>query len=206
MSAKDFLAPAAKTRVSEVIEAVELQTAAEVVVAVRKVSGHYRHADYLLGAMLAMVGLLLFLFHPEPFDEDLFPLAEILLFLTGMALSAGLAPLRRLLTARQLLESNARTAAHAAFYEMGVSRTAGRTGVLVCVSLFERQVEVVPDIGVDLGKLDASWGEALRALQEGVRGGDLPRFLDGLKRTGEPLGKLLPRSADDVNELSNEVR
>jgi putative membrane protein len=206
MSARDFLDPAAKQKVSEAIEAIELQTAAEVVVAVRKVSGHYRHSDYLLGSLLALVGLLVFLFHPEPFDEDLFPLAEALLFVTGVTFSAGIDPLRRVLTSRKLREANVKMAAHAAFYEMGVSRTTGRTGVLVYVSLLERCVEVAVDIGVDTASLDGAWKEALKAMQAGVEQGNFPRFLDGLLRMGPPLGKQLPRSADDVNELSNEVR
>ncbi|MCS6902425.1 MAG: hypothetical protein RMJ98_22530, partial [Myxococcales bacterium] len=154
----------------------------------------------------ALVGLLVFLFHPQPFDEDLFPLAEVLLFLTGVTVSAGLDPLRRILTPRKLREENVKTAAHAAFYEMGVSRTRGRTGVLVYVSLLEKRVEVAADIGVDTASLDSAWSEALKSMQEGVEQGNFSRFLDGLQRMAPPLSKQLPRTADDVNELSNEVR
>jgi putative membrane protein len=206
MSVSDFLQPAAKEQVTRVIEGVEGQTAAELVVAVRKISGHYRHTDYLVGALGALAGLLVFLFHPAPFDEDLFPAAEVALFLAGAALSASVDPLRRALTSAKLRETNVKTAATAALHEMGITRTQGRTGVLVFVSLFERQVEVVTDIGVDAKQLDGAWGEALRALQEAVEGGDLAAFVGALSRLGAPLGKLLPRAHDDVNELSDEVR
>jgi len=206
MSASEFLAPAAKQRVTQAIAVVEGQTAAEVVVTVRKVSGHYRHTDYLLGALLALGGLLYFLFSPEPFDEDLFPVAEVFFFVTGVALSAGIAPLRRLLTAPSLVERSVKMAAHSAFYELGVSRTSGRTGILVYVSLFERRVEVVTDIGVVADKLDVAWGESGRMMQAALVDGDVKCFAAALETMGPPLGRALPRSADDVNELSDEVR
>lgn len=206
MSARDFLEASAKQKVTQAIEAIEAQTSAEVVVAVRKSSGIYRHADYLVGALFALAGLLVFLFHPAPFDEDLFPLAEVAFFLTGAALCAIIAPFRRLVAGRTLREKNAKVAAQAAFYEMGISRTKDRTGILVFVALFERRAEIVPDIGVDVSGLDADWGAATQALQGAVEQGSLEQFLEGLKRMGPSLGKLLPRSADDVNELSDEVR
>lgn len=206
MSAKEFLEPDARKRVAEAIAAVEQQTAAEVVVAVRKTSGHYRHTDYLLGSLCALVGLLVFLFHPAPFEEDLFPVAELALFLTGVALSVAISPLRRLLTSGSLRSSNVATAGRAAFYELGIGRTRQRTGILVYVSLFEREALVLADSGVEPEKLGEGWSEAVRMIEASVREGGMAQLLAGLGRLGAPLGKALPRAADDVNELPDEVR
>ena len=57
-----------------------------------------------------------------------------------------------------------RTAARAAFVDQGISRTRGRTGILVFVSLFEREVEVVADVGVDPVLLGEDWTRAVAAL------------------------------------------
>lgn len=206
MSASDFLGPATKQAVSKAIEAIEKNTAAEVVVTVRKRSGHYRHADYLLGSLLALAGLLVFLFHPEPFDEHLFPVAEAAFFLAGVGLSIGIPPLRRLLVGGGLLASSVKTGSHAAFHELGISRTKGRTGVLVYVSLFEQQAEVVVDLGVDTKTLGQPWQDAVGALGKSVRDGDAEQFVAGLALLGPPLASALPRASDDVNELSNEVQ
>lgn len=205
MSAREFLDPEARQRVAQAVAALEQTTAAEVVVAVRKTSGHYRHADYLLGALLALAGLLVFLFHPAPFDEDLFPVAEVALFAAGAMLSVSVAPLRRLLVAPLVRLGNVRTAARAAFHDLGVSRTRQRTGLLVYVALFEREVEVVTDTGLAPDQLGPAWSSALTALTASVRDASLDAFVSALASLGPPLAKAHPRAADDVNELPDEV-
>lgn len=206
MSATDFLEPSTKQKVVEAITEVEAQTAAEVVVAVRKSSGMYRHADLICGAIFALIGLLIFLFHPAPFDEDLFPLAQIAFFLTGTFFCSITAPVRRFFSRRSLLRENTKVASRSAFYDMGISRTKDRTGILIFVSLFEQQAEIVQDLGVDLSTLDPEWATAVEMIQGAVRKGDIEQFVAGIKRMGSPLGKQLPRSEDDVNELSDEVQ
>ena len=59
----------------------------------------------------------------------------------------------------------ARERAYDAFVDLGVSRCAGRSGVLVYVAMFERLVEVVPDVGVDVKALGPKWTKALADLQ-----------------------------------------
>lgn len=206
MSIRSFLDPEAKTRVTRAIETVEGQTAAEIVVTVRKTSGHYRHGDYLLGVLLAFAALLVFLFHPEPFEEHLFPVAELGLFIAGVALSTSLAPLRRLLVSSSLRDRNAQTCASAAFHDMGIDRTRGRTGILIYVSLFERRAVVVADSGVPADKMGDPWKTAAASLEEAVRQGSVDAFIKNLEALASPLARALPRAADDVNELSDEVR
>lgn len=207
MSARTFFATDAKAKVALAIAEVEAQTSAEVVVALRPSSGHYRHTDYLVGFALAAGALLVFLFHPQPFETNTFPLEFAASFVIGTLASAHLPPLRRLLTSPRLMAEGVRTAARAAFVELGVGRTAGRTGVLVFVSMFERRVEVVADSGVSEEALGEAWRDARARLAAAVaRDPDLDRFLAALRAVGPILGGALPHAADDVNELSDEVR
>jgi putative membrane protein len=206
MSASAFFAAEAKSKVMSAVADVERTTSAEIVVALRKISGHYRHTDYLVGLCLLALSLLIFLFHPEPFDSDLYPLEALGFFATGCVTSAFLPPLRRALTSSRLMAESARTAARAAFVELGVSRTRGRTGVLVFISMFERRVEVVTDIGVDEAALGPAWKDALHRLAGAAREAEFDRFLDGLRALGPALEAALPRAEDDINELSDEPR
>jgi putative membrane protein len=206
MSHRSFFTEDARSRVAAAVAEVEGQTSAEIIVALRKSSGHYRHTDYLVGILLATASLLIFLFYPEPFDVDAYPIEAAAFFAFGCVTSAFLPPLRRALTSRRLMEQGTRTAARAAFVELGVSRTRGRTGVLVFVSMFERRVEVVADIGVDEAALVPAFRDALQKLERAVREGEIDRFLDGLRSMGPALACALPRAADDINELPDEVR
>lgn len=206
MSAGGFLTADAKKRVRAAIERVEAQTGAEVVVAVRKASGFYRHADYLLGSLASFGGLCLFLYHPEPFDWTFLPAELAGLFGAGALLSNAVAPVRRALVSQALMDDGVVKGARAAFVELGVGRTAARAGVLVYVSLFERRVSVVADVGIDEAALGADWADAKRKLDRAVRlDGDVGRFAEALEALGPLLAKAHPRAEDDVNELPDAV-
>jgi putative membrane protein len=206
MSAKTFFTPAAKSSVTAAIKAIEERTSAEIVVTLRDASGHYRHADYLAGLILALAGLCFFLYYPADFRVDFFPLEAVALFALGAASSAFLPPLRRLLSARALMDRNVLTAARAAFVEQGISRTRGRTGILVFISMLERRVELVADLAIDAEALGAPWKEAVSRLQQTMRGDpELDRFVEALTALAPVLEAALPRAEDDVNELPDEV-
>jgi putative membrane protein len=207
MSVKAFFDDATKRRTTEAIRRVEERTAAEVVVTVRRESGYYRYADYLFGFAVALATLIALLFLPQEFHLATFPVDVLVGFVAGSAVSAWTPPLRRVLTGPKRQRRFVENAAKAAFVELGISKTAGRTGVLVYVSLFERRVEVVRDIGVAPAVLGPEWRNVLAELESAVRGRpDADRFVAALERLGGPLGVLLPRGEDDVNELSDEVQ
>jgi putative membrane protein len=205
MAVRDFFLPEARKRVGEAVEAIERDTTAEIVVSVRKCAGHYEQTDLFAGLVLALVGLIYMLFDSYPFDVWWMPINVMLAFIVGAFVTLEVKPLRRLLSGDKLLRESALTAAHAAFYELGISRTTGRTGVLVFVSMFERRVVVVPDIAVEPKELGAEWAAAVEGLQATLRGTpDFDRFLVALGALKAPLARALPGKPDDVNQLPDE--
>lgn len=205
MGTRDFFSPAAKERVRGAVAEVEQRSCAEIVVALRRASGHYRHTDYLVGAIVAWIALAVFLYHPEPFDFTLLPIELGALFAGAALASSALPPLRRLCTSRRLMDDNVRGAARALFVDRGVSRTRDRTGILVYLSALERRVEVVTDVGVDEAALGAPWSQAKARLGEALAAGSLDAFVEGVRALGPILGEALPRKSDDENELPDEV-
>lgn len=202
MAARAFYDEAAERSVAQAIERIEAKTSAEVMVAVRAVSGQYGDADCIIGFLLSFAGLLVFLFHPAPIRIEYFALEFPISFGIGMALSAWVPPLRRLASSRERRTQSATQAARAAFVEMGVSRTQARTGILVFVSMFERQIVVVTDIGVEREKLGNALGQLESALEPEP---ELGRFVATLEALAEPLSRALPRAEDDQNELPDTV-
>lgn len=197
--------PAAKREVKEAIAAVEAQTSAEIVVAMRPRVGQYRQADYLVGFVTSFAVLLVFLFYPIDFEINTMPLESLVAFVLGTAISAHTAPLRRALAGRRAIDTYVRDAARSLFVELGVSKTSGRTGILVLVAAYERRVELVLDCGVAPELLGPEYSQAVSALGVAVRRSDLAAFVAALRSLGPVLGRVLPRSENDVNELSDEV-
>ena len=193
-----------RKRVRDCIAALESNSGAEVVTTVSVSSGHYRHADYLVGALLSFASLLFYLFYPEPLLDDIAVVVVISSFGVGAFLSAAATGLRRLLVSRKLMDESVRRAARARFVDQGISVTTGRTGILVYVSLFERRVEVVPDIGIPVERLGDRWSQAVRGLDTAAKKGVEP-FLASLQSLAPLLAEAAPRSADDVNELPDDM-
>lgn len=183
---------------------VEQSTAAELVVAVRPTSGHYRHSDLAVGAAVAALALCVFLYHPASFDFTYLPLELALAFALGTVLSITIAPLRRLVTRRSLMDEAVATAARSTFVELCVHRTRARTGILVLISSFERRAEIVSDVGVPIAELGSSWTEWCERVRSAVKQRRSPELVEALRALGPLLAQALPASATDENELCDE--
>ena len=204
MSTRAFFDDAAKAAVTAAIKRIEDTTSAEVVVTVRRQAGvSYREADLGFGAVTALVSLALVLFVDKEFATTWIPVDVAVSFALGALLCRYTSWVRRLMTPTARLREEARRAACAAFHDMGIGRTTGRSGILVLVALFEHKVIVVPDVGIDANVLRAS----IKALEDSVDRAvpDFGAFIVALDSLGPALAPVLPRRDDDVNELSDEM-
>lgn len=196
----------AKKRAAEAIKAVEAATSAELVIAVRRTSANYRAAAYHCGFLVMGLVVAVLLVSPRVYSIGAIAIDAIVAFAIGAALCANVNALRRVFVLRKTRKANAAAAGRATFYDLGISKTSGRNGILVFVSTFERVCAVVPDMGVEPAKLGPEWQPALDRLSAAVGRADLGAFLDAVKALGPVLGAAMPRAADDVNELPDEVQ
>ena len=116
---------------AECVKEIEKNTDAELVIVLRGVSGNYRHADYLFGALVAFAGLLGLLFLPVDFHTYWVPIDILLLFALGAYVCSRSKTLRRLLTSSKFRQANVRTGAAAMFYEAGIANTNAEMGILI---------------------------------------------------------------------------
>jgi len=205
MTERSFYEDQAKAAAKATIQAIEAQTAAEVVIALRKHSGWYRSADYLFGALLALLALVAILVLPASFRMYAVPVDLIVAFAIGVVLCGRSPSLRRLFTWPAQRRANVQAAAKAAFVDLGVSRTTGRWGVLIYLSMLERDAEVIPDVGLDLAAMGDEWPKAVAAIRAALARMDFEGFRVAALALGPILGKAHARREDDVNELSDEV-
>jgi putative membrane protein len=206
MSEAAFFRPNAKDRAKRAVETVEAQTSAELVVALRRKSGDYRLASYHFGFVLLAVVLIQRLVSSELFTLSVMAADALGAFLLGVVACRYIGGLTRLLVGGRQLRANVETAARAAFYDLGMTKTRDRTGILVFVSTFERHVAVLPDIGVDMAALEPGFSTFKIQMQQAVRGARPEDLFDRLENLGQLLAPCLPRADDDENELPDEVR
>jgi putative membrane protein len=195
----------AKQQVAAAITSIEKKTSAELVVMMRPDSGTYRHADLVAGAVAALGYLCLFLYHPEEFDFTFFPLEQAACFVLVALACSRLPWSRRVLSGAKTRAANVQLAAKAMFVDRGISKTRARTGVLVYLSLFEREVAVVLDVGLDAARLGEPYRLAIEKLRTAARHEGRDAFVKALEELGECLAAVYPIQDDDVDELPNEV-
>lgn len=206
MAQRDFFSTAARERAAQAVKRIEADSSAEIVVTVKRASGGYRDADAVVGAAVAWLVLLLLLFLPQDFDVRFMPLDVVLGFALGYVVSRRSDVLRRLATRAKSRRGLVEVAARAAFVELGIGRTRGRTGVLVYASMLERRAALVADRALHDGGLVDVLDEVESALNEALARLDFKAFIEALEALGPRLAPALPRAEDDENELPDEVQ
>lgn len=206
MRAARLLDPAARMRLEATVVEVERATAGEIVVALADACDEYGSAGWRLGVALAVAAFLgVVLVAPDaPAWSPL--AAQALALVAGHGL-ARLEPVRRRLVDPALMEQRVQERAWRCFAEQGLTRTRGRTGILIFVALFEHRVVVLADEGIDrVLDPDERWQEVVELAVAGMREG---RPLEGLeaavRRCGAILARHLPAPARNVDELPNAV-
>jgi putative membrane protein len=202
LATRSFFDDHAKSAVRTAIEQLESQTSAEVVVTVHRQAGHYRDADLIFASLMAFLALIVLLFHDREFDVRWMPVDVALVFVAAGLFSAYTPTLRRFFVPAWRRAESAHLAGAASFHQQKIARCSGRNGMLVFVAMFERKVAVVCDLAID----PATLAEPIARLQASVAhmNPDIEAFTQALLTLGPALGKVMPRQADDVNELPDE--
>ena len=124
----------------------------------------------------------------------------------------GWPPLLRGLLPRARTQSVARERAVRMFAEYGIYRTRDRTGLLIMLSEFERQVVILGDEGIDEQVGLEGWEGHVQHIVEGIRDGKSgAAVVKVLAEMAELLEATVPQRRfgftgdGDINELSDEV-
>lgn len=218
------LTDADRQKVAVAIAAAESKTSGEIVAVATPISDSY-HDVALHWALVPLFAVLAWAawtptalawwynllfggWHPDPTQSELLTLLMVLaaLMFTIALLILKWMPLRLLLTPGATKHRRVRRRAIAIFQAAAAGRTAGKTGILIYLSLAERRAEIIADEAILKITDDHTWGEAMHALLEEVREG---KVADGIcaaiERIGVVLSEHFPRSADDCNEIPDRL-
>jgi len=97
-------------------------------------------------------------------------------------------------------------AARRHFERLGMTHTRHRNGVLLFLAPRSRTFAVIGDTGVHEKCGDAFWRELADAMSEYFKRGDFTAGLvHGIERAGELLAEHFPPTAEDRNELPDDI-
>jgi putative membrane protein len=204
--AKPFLTGESKAAFSAAVRTVEGASSAELVVAVRQRSGSFLHVDLGVGIVAGLAVLAVLLYSPWSFELSWFLVDTVVAGVVAGLVFSRSPLLIRVFTRRAVRRSRVETMARSVFVERWVHSTSRRTGILLFLSLLEREAVLVVDLAVEAVAATDAWravaGEIEGAMRRGASGVEVAAKVSGLAAV---LGPVLVRSEDDVDELPNEV-
>jgi putative membrane protein len=207
-SAQDLL------RIQQVVKSAERRTRGEIVPMVVGASARYREAAHLAGVLALFVALAASLWLRTDLDHlewgginpGWLMLALAVAYVTGVMI--GRSPIViRMLTAEDRMAMKVRLRAEHAFYEKGLHRTRGATGILIFVSLLERRVVILADRAINERVSGGTWEALAQELVSGIRAGDGAAALcRAIMACGAILMQHFPaQDSDNPNELRDEL-
>lgn len=208
-----------KKRINDAVAAAESKTSAEIVPVVAAVSGRYDRPEDIVGLWVAVLALAVTWYflpeHARPGDWGAMPawahllllaLSVVVGFIVGAVLGAHVNPLRHLFTPSQQMRDEVLLRSRQVFFDSRVHHTAGRTGILIYVSLFERMAAVLADDAVVEKLGQATLDEMRDHLTASLSRQSLAAAISGaIVATAPKLADVLPRAEGDVNELPDAL-
>ena len=99
-----------------------------------------------------------------------------------------------------------RFVAERTFERLGMTKTAARNGVLLFIAAEENQFVILGDKGIDEKVPAGFWDDIAAKLTIRFKNGEFTEgIVEAIGAAGEHLREYFPRSADDVNELSDDI-
>jgi len=205
-------------RIKSAVKEAEQKISGEIVPVIVEKSGYYSIANYkgsLIGASFAFIVMIMldrYVIHDASvtlyYDPVFIFFVVILGGVVGAVIPNFLPALMRMLVSQRHFDHATKQRAENAFLEEEVFNTRHRTGIMIFISFFEREVIVMADRGISKVVDQKQWDKIVADLIANIRMGKIVEGLEGaIKRCGEILlekGFLI--TADDVNELRDDLR
>lgn len=210
--------------VSAAVAEAEQHTSGEIVTIVTDLSDDYGDIALVWASMIAFLALSVVAFMPDFYlglvdralggwEHDWSAreyLGLIFLFMGGKWLGTWAlmqwTPLRLALTPKHIKMRRVRARAIDLFKVGTESKTAGRTGVLLYLSMREHRAEIVADEAI-AGKVSPEvWGDAMIALVEHVRARRPGEGMaEAVRQMGVVLATHFPKGSENPNELPDRL-
>lgn len=210
-------------KVSKAIAAAEAGSDGEIIAMTTERSDSYH--DVGLHYAVAVLFLVLAYFAAMPGELEVWwtrlfgwtsppEIQQLLLLLLGFALLKFLIvlfvmrwmPLRLALTPAATKTRRVRRRAVMLFKAAAERRTAGRTGILIYLSMGEHRAEIIGDDAITAVTTPETWGEAMVALLTEVKAGRIAEgIVAAVGKVGGVMKQHFPKDGEDSNEIPDKL-
>jgi len=205
-----------KEKIRRAVETAEAGTSGEIATMIVYHSNSYPEAVVLGGILVAGLMALIIsvsvhyaaLLSHIPLDMTVWSFVPlvVLLYFPARSLFVRFPHLKLPFIAKARLMHAVRERAIRAFFEKRLYKTRNENGILIFISLMERNVWLLGDRGIDSKVSHGTWQTLARDISGGIAAG---RACDALcaviGKCGELQAEHFPKGPDDTNELPDEL-
>ncbi len=207
--------------IEQAVSHAEENTSGEIVPVIASVSGRYDRAEDLFGLLFSLLILSIAWFCTAEtsaiegqWESQItgtlsLPWILAIVFFTFLlgALLATLFPVLRLLfISRQEMHEEVMRSAQQAFHQLRIHGTEEATGVLIYISLYEKNVQILGDAAISAKLTQQDWDEVCQLVISGMKSRQaIDKLVEAIELCGQLLSSHFPISEDDQNELPNKL-
>jgi len=207
-------------RIKTAVNQAESKISGEIVPVFVEKSGFYSVANHRAAVVAASLAFLIIIlldrYIPlaskslQLYERDplLIFLLVVMFGLLGALISNYVDFIKRVFVPQQHFDRATRQRAETAFLQEEVFNTRHRTGIMIFISFFEREVIVIADRGISKVVEQKEWDKMVQGIIQNIRMGKVVDGIEGaILRCGVILlEKGFLKTTDDVNELKDDLR
>ena len=206
---KSSLSTEGLNQIEESVRQAEKKTSGEIVPLIVRQSSTTGHVALAIFLSLALAYFLWASLQDEVFGFEEMSFWGVGYFLVIVLLSRYLATvgwLKRWLTPKWDQKKQVEQRALLEFYQSNIKATEGKTGILLFLSLEERQAVVIADEAIAKKLPEDTWQGVVDKILQGTKSRNLALGLSqGIELCGELLSPHFPIQPEDQNELPNHL-
>ncbi len=207
--------------IEQAVSHAEKNTSGEIVPVIASVSGRYDRAEDLFGLFFSLMILTIAWFCTaetniiegqwEAQTTGTLSLAWVLgivffSFLLGTLLAILFPSLSLLFISKQEMKEEVMRSAQQAFHQLRIHGTEEATGVLIYISLYEKNVQILGDATISAKLTQQDWDEVCQLAISGMKSRQaINQLVEAIELCGKLLSSHFPIAEDDQNELPNKL-
>ncbi len=195
-----------KSKLYETIEDIENNSLVEIVSIIKAKSGNYRDVSLWVASVSMFLTTSWLMFSKFEVDVYYIYLISIVSFIIFYLLTELFKPFKRLFISKKRLARNVEIYGRAIFQKGGIRFTNEGIGVLIYLSLFEKQVFILPDRGALTSVPDEEWQEMNKRFQTIFTQSNVAEaFITELKKCKDIFSEYILPIENDINELPDDL-
>jgi putative membrane protein len=201
-------------RIKETIKEVEAKTGGEVVPYFSFYSGEYEYVHWIAGLSFSLITTLFTSYtladYSNYFEIDLIeyilPIVSILSLIVGYHI-VKILRFKKFLIPPKILKRNTERAAKLAFLQEEVFNTKDRIGILIYISMFEKQIHIIGDSGIHSKIKQDDWKMLIKVISDGFSNKvPVVGIVDAINKCGDLLIENGFVNKGKPNELKDDLR